>query len=207
MLIFLAVGAAEAQKEPRMARLTEGLSPSFVSGRWIDRSGRIRFSHHVRTFSDARKLDPRFVQAVIAVESNFNPRAVSRKGAAGLMQLMPETARRYGIDDPFDPMQNVSAGTRHLRILLDRYAGDLELTLAAYNAGETAVERHGGVPPYPETQAYVKKVLALYYKSKKPPRHRLYRYEDKQGRVTVANTVPQGAKNISPVVFTRRTNF
>ena len=104
-------------------------------------------------------LDPDLVQAVVAVESGFRPDAVSPKGAQGLMQLMPYTARALGVKDSFDPAANLDGGTRYLRALIERYDGDVKRALAAYNAGEGAVARHGGVPPYPETMAYVRKVL------------------------------------------------
>jgi soluble lytic murein transglycosylase-like protein len=104
-------------------------------------------------------LDPDLVQAVVAVESAFRPDAVSPKGAQGLMQLMPRTARALGVKDSFDPADNLDGGTRYLRALVTRYGGDVKRALAAYNAGEGAVARHGGVPPYPETLAYVRKVL------------------------------------------------
>lgn len=107
-------------------------------------------------------LDPRLVEAVIRVESGGNPRAVSPRGAAGLMQLMPHRALLLGVRNPFDPAENVDAGARHLRDLLDRFGGALDLALAAYNAGEEAVRAHGGVPPYPETRQYVRRVRALY---------------------------------------------
>lgn len=113
-------------------------------------------------------LDPALVQAVIQTESNWNPFAVSRKGAFGLMQLLPSTAERYGVRDVFDPAQNVNGGTRYLRDLLDRFHGDLKKSLAAYNAGEQAVQRYGGVPKYPETRAYVQKVTKTYFQSGSP---------------------------------------
>src|SRR5207253_1203021 len=106
--------------------------------------------------------DAELVRAVIKVESNFNPRAVSRKGAMGLMQLMPQTARSLKVAHPFDPTENVEAGVRHLKRLLENFGGDLKLSLAAYNAGSGAVQRHNGVPPYAETQAYVRQITALY---------------------------------------------
>ncbi len=113
-------------------------------------------------------LDPDLVMAVVSVESGFRPRAVSPKGAQGLMQLMPKTASSLGVADAFDPAQNLDGGTRHLGQLLTLYGGDLTRALAAYNAGEGAVDRHGGVPPYRETRAYVKKVLERYDSQKKP---------------------------------------
>jgi soluble lytic murein transglycosylase-like protein len=108
-------------------------------------------------------VDPNLVRAVVKVESNFNPNAVSRKGAMGLMQLMPSTARQLNVTDPFDPEQNVDAGVRHLKQLLESYKGDVRLTLAAYNAGAGAVARSAGVPHYAETQNYVRRITNLYY--------------------------------------------
>ena len=104
-------------------------------------------------------LDPELVRAVVAVESDFHADAVSPKGAQGLMQLMPATARALGVKDAFDPAQNLDGGARHLRALIDQYEGDVKRALAAYNAGPGAVARHGGVPPYAETREYVRKVL------------------------------------------------
>jgi soluble lytic murein transglycosylase-like protein len=108
-------------------------------------------------------VDPNLVRAVVKVESNFNPNAVSRKGAMGLMQLMPSTARQLKVKNPFDPEQNVDAGVRHLKQLLESYGGDVKLTLAAYNAGAGAVARSSGVPHYAETQNYVRRITNLYY--------------------------------------------
>jgi soluble lytic murein transglycosylase len=107
------------------------------------------------------QLQPALVKAVIAAESGFDPAAVSRKGARGLMQLMPATAEQLGVDDPLQASDNVRGGTLYLRKMLDRY-GDLSRALAAYNAGPSAVDRYGGVPPFPETQDYVNRVLAYY---------------------------------------------
>jgi hypothetical protein len=104
-------------------------------------------------------VDPRLVRAIIQVESAYRTDAVSRKGAMGLMQLMPDMAQRYAVRNAFDPEANIIAGIQHLRALLDRF--DVALALAAYNAGEAAVERFGGIPPYPETQDYVRRVLSL----------------------------------------------
>jgi soluble lytic murein transglycosylase-like protein len=116
----------------------------------------------VQRLSAERGLDPKLVDSVVRVESAYNPSAVSHKGALGLMQLMPDTARRLEVDDPFDPEQNVRGGIRELDRLIERYSGNLQLALAAYNAGEGAVERHRGIPPFQETRDYVARVLSLY---------------------------------------------
>lgn len=115
------------------------------------------FSQLIAPLAAQHGVDPALVHAVVAVESNYQPTARSRKGAMGLMQLMPETARQYGVADAYEPAANLDAGIRHLRSLLDRY--DVGLALAAYNAGEATVRRYGGVPPFGETRAYVSRVL------------------------------------------------
>jgi soluble lytic murein transglycosylase-like protein len=109
-------------------------------------------------------MDPALVRAVIETESNWNPSAYSRKGAGGLMQLIPTTAQRYGANDVFNPQQNIDAGVRHLKGLLERYNGNLELALAAYNAGEGAVDRAHGIPAFRETRDYVQKVQDAYFR-------------------------------------------
>ena len=130
---------------------------------WLARSA--EFDAAIGRAADAAKVRPELVRAVIVVESGFNPRAISRRGAIGLMQLLPTTARRYGAFNAFDPEQNIRAGTLYLAELIARYGSDnLELVLAAYNAGENAVEKYGRhVPPYRETRAYVPNVLKMYH--------------------------------------------
>lgn len=113
-------------------------------------------------------VDPALVKAIIANESGFNANATSKTGAQGLMQLEPETAAGLGVDNAYDPSQNISGGTRYIRSLLERFHGDLRLAIAAYNAGPGAVEKYGGIPPYAETQNYVQNVLASYQQYKSP---------------------------------------
>ncbi len=141
-------------------------------------------------------VDPSLVRSVVKVESNFNPNAVSRKGAMGLMQLMPSTARSLNVSNPFDPTQNVDAGVRHLRKLLDSYGGNVRLTLAAYNAGAGAVARSAGVPHFRETQDYVRRITNLYNGGTEPGPHIFGRpaYEpvhmerDARGVLYISNT-------------------
>jgi soluble lytic murein transglycosylase-like protein len=119
----------------------------------------VPFAELITREATRQGVDPHLVSAVIRVESAYKPRARSRKGAKGLMQLMPSTVRQYGVKDPFDPGANIEAGVRHLKSLLERF--ELSLALAAYNAGEGAVQRFRGIPPYRETRDYVRKILAL----------------------------------------------
>ena len=137
-------------------------------------------------------VDPRLALAVITVESNFNPAARSHKDARGLMQLIPQTAERFNVKDAFDPRQNLHGGLAYLRFLLAYYEGQVTLAAAAYNAGERAVDRFRGVPPYPETQDYVKKVLALY-------RRELHPFDPKQ---TAPSPVVAGVRGALPLAGT-----
>ena len=129
---------------------------------------RARYRSHIDEAARRFNLEPRLVEAVIAVESGFDPRAVSPAGARGLMQLLPPTARDLQVRDSFDPRQNILGGARYLRQLLDRFDGDLTLTVAAYNAGPGRVVRAGGIPRQRETRNYVRKVTALYYAGAPP---------------------------------------
>ena len=127
----------------------------------IDRDGVEKL---VREAAERHQVDPALVRAVIETESNWNPGAVSRKGALGLMQLIPTTAQRFGVNDVFSPKQNVEAGVSYLKTLLERYNGNLDLAVAAYNAGEGAVDRAHGVPSYRETKNYVQRVQEAYFR-------------------------------------------
>jgi soluble lytic murein transglycosylase-like protein len=122
----------------------------------------------VDTIAVRHQIDPKLVLAIIAVESNFNVKAQSPKDAMGLMQLIPDTADRFNIKNAFDASQNIKGGVRYLRWLLSYYHGDVRLVAAAYNAGERAVDRYKGIPPYPETRKYVKRVLELYQQQSHP---------------------------------------
>ena len=149
----------------------------------------------IQESAQRHRVDPALVKAVISTESGWNPNAVSRKGAEGLMQLIPETAERFGVGNALDPAQNVEGGTTYLKWLLDRYNGDLRKTLAAYNAGEGAVDSYGGVPRYRETQQYVQKVTHAYFQPGsgrnttlwEPPKPPVRREVDSNGRVVFTN--------------------
>lgn len=125
----------------------------------IDGARRQAYDPMIKATASRHKVEMALVKAVIRAESDFVSHAVSPKGALGLMQLMPATARRHNVSRVFEPQQNVEGGVRHLRYLLDRYSGNLKLAVAAYNAGEGAVDKYGGVPPYRETQDYVQRVM------------------------------------------------
>lgn len=144
--VFTNIGSSAKRRAPSLGRSVE---PSSIEP-LVDASAS-RFD-----------VDPKLVHAVIRAESGYNPRAVSSKGAQGLMQLMPQTARELGVADSFDPAANIAGGTRYLRTLLDRFQGSLELALAGYNAGPEAVRRFGGIPPFSETREYVQRVLRDY---------------------------------------------
>ena len=140
--------------------MVSAVAPAASSGRTaLDRSDLRRL---VQTISREHGVDPSLVDALVRVESAYDPNAVSRRGAMGLMQLMPGTAKRLGVDDPFDPEKNIRGGVREVSRLLDQYSGNLQFALAAYNAGEGAVARYRGVPPYSETRNYVSRILTIY---------------------------------------------
>ena len=151
-------GFARYQPKSEYEVRTASLSPN-VSSR-LTRA----YDPAIRRASRQHGVSAALVKAVIAAESGFDPGAVSRRGAQGLMQLMPDTARDLGVDDALDPWQNIDGGTRYLGQMIARFPGELTLAVAAYNAGPEAVTRHGGVPPYDETRSYVSRVLRLYKK-------------------------------------------
>jgi soluble lytic murein transglycosylase-like protein len=154
-----------------------------------------RLERIVQDAAARHQVDPALVKAVINTESGWKTTAVSRKGAMGLMQLIPGTAQRFGVGNPYDPAQNVEGGTTYLKTLLDRYNGDLSKSLAAYNAGEGAVDKSGGVPWYPETQRYVQKVTDAYFRPDSgrnptllgPHKDQVRKEVDSTGRVIFTN--------------------
>lgn len=150
------------RSQPNKNKTRPGVTPVPPSDKSLERF--TRYDQAIIEAATLYQLPQELVRAVIKVESDYDPRAVSTAGAQGLMQLMPETALRMQIRDSFDPRLNILAGTRYLRILANTFNGDIQLTVAAYNAGEGAVARHGGIPPYAETQAYVTKVLHFYHR-------------------------------------------
>lgn len=152
------VGYEEVHLPPEPVAVTPAAAREPMTG-LMSASGAVDVSAAVKAASSRNKLNPDLINSMIRVESGFNPHAVSPKGAQGLMQLMPQTAARMGVADPFNPVENIEGGTRYIRELLDRYHLDLAKALAAYNAGPERVEQYHGVPPYPETIAYVSRVI------------------------------------------------
>ena len=135
-------------------------------GRDISVYGRVLYKNIILKASKKYNVSPKLIEAVIKAESGFNIKAVSDKGAEGLMQLMPQTQRKLDVTDPFNPSQNIYGGTEYLKSLISKYRGNLPLALAAYNAGSKAVKKYGGIPPYDETRNYVNEVMQ-YYKEKR----------------------------------------
>lgn len=150
-----------------------------------------RYDPIIKTVANEYGVDAQLIHSIILAESNYNEFAISTKGAVGLMQLMPETARDYGVENLYNPTENIEGGVRYLLDLMNYYDQNLSLSLAAYNAGPQAVEKYGGIiPPYPETKRYVRKVMAYYNQSKaaKRQRSKIYKFYDESGKVVLTNS-------------------
>ena len=157
----------------------------------LPQSSRRRHGADIREIAERYRVSETLVRAIVRAESGFDPAAVSPKGAGGLMQLMPQTASALGVVDRFDPRENITGGVRHLRYLLDRYRGSVPMALAAYNAGERPVDAYGGIPPYPETQRYVRRVMReAGLEDTHAASHVLYRYVGPDETLTYSNIRP-----------------
>lgn len=141
----------------------------------------------VQEMASRYKIPAKLIHSIIRAESAYDSRAVSHKGAMGLMQLMPETAKAYGVRDAFDPVQNIQGGVKYLRDLIKLYDADTKLVLAAYNAGQEAVKKYGGVPPYLETRNYIKRIQSSYRKTRIANGTKIYKYVDENGRTVLTN--------------------
>jgi hypothetical protein len=153
------------------------------------------YKEKIQTLSQKHDMREDLVIAVARAESSFNPFAVSPKGAVGIMQLMRDTARQYGVINRYNAHENIEAGVRHLKYLYGKYRGNIPLTLAAYNAGEEAVSKHNGVPPYRETRNYIRRVMSMMGMSTASataarPRTKIYKYTDGAGRTIITDTLP-----------------
>ncbi len=163
------------------------LGSSFAFLRAQNDSRAARYSQVIESLSRQIGVPPELVHSVIKVESNYNEKAVSPKGAMGLMQLMPETAKFYGVADPFNPEENIRGGILYLKDLIRLYEGRTNYVLAAYNAGQEALKKFGGIPPYPETVAYIRKVMAHYSRPYIPSGLPIYRIQDESGKIVLTN--------------------
>ena len=149
--------------------------------------GRRTYDPVVRKVAKRHGIEADLIHAIIRAESNYESTAVSPKGARGLMQLMPATARAYGVRDDFDPEQNIEGGTKYLKDLIKLYGGKTSLVLAAYNAGQEAVKKYKGIPPYPETRDYIKRIQAGYKSPSIRTRTIIYKYYDADGKLVLTN--------------------
>lgn len=146
-----------------------------------------KFDKIIKAVAEKYNLEASLIHSIIRTESNYDPHCISSKGALGLMQLMPETARIYGVGNPLEPRDNIEGGVRYLKDLINLYNGRTRFVLAAYNAGQTAVKKYGGIPPYPETRNYIEKVMTSYPKSFIKTGTKVYKYQDSSGRVVFTN--------------------
>jgi len=202
-LLWIA-GGATAAAEVRLERRPDGTLEMVNRGASrqsaVSQRSRPEIDGLIETHARSQELDPELVRAVVIAESSYDPAARSHKGAMGLMQLMPATARSLQVENPYNPDENLRGGTTYLRRLLDRFGGDLELALAGYNAGPEAVDRYRGLPPYPETHDYVDRVMRLFRGEAPRPAagtvtrgRRTYLHRDAAGRLVLSTVRPSGS--------------
>jgi soluble lytic murein transglycosylase-like protein len=146
------------------------------------------YSKIIKEVAEKHGLEPDLIHSIIRAESNYDPQAVSSRGAMGLMQLMPETAKKYGVRNPFDPSDNIEGGVRYLKELALLYSKKTKLVLAAYNAGQEAIRKYGGIPPYPETISFIEKVKAKYPPADIRVRTKIYKFHNASGEVVLTNS-------------------
>ena len=146
-----------------------------------------KYDKIIKAVAEKYDLEASLIHSIIRTESDYDPHCVSSKGALGLMQLMPETAKIYGVGNPFIPRDNIEGGVKYLKDLINLYGRRTRFVLAAYNAGQTAVKKYGGIPPYPETRNYIEKVMTSYPKSFITTKTKVYKYQDSSGRVVFTN--------------------
>jgi len=149
-----------------------------------------KYDRIIRSISVSQGIRASLIHALIKAESDYDPFAVSKKGASGLMQLMPETAEAYNVQNVFDPYENIEAGVKYFKKLLKKNDGNVQLALAAYNAGQSVVEKYGGVPPYPETRRFIKKVNSFEQKISGGRSSKIYTFYDASGRLVITNIPP-----------------
>jgi soluble lytic murein transglycosylase-like protein len=181
----------------KLIRVTVSTQPAAAKSRPNEPAPPAAYSSIVDRVASEQALPPELIHSVIQVESNYNSGAVSPKGAQGLMQLMPDTAKRFGVPDSFDPVENIQGGAKYLKYLLDLYKGDYPRALAAYNAGEKAVAKYGGIPPYPETQNYVTQVQNRIAQRRSSPTPAAPKPEPP---AKAAETAPDAPRHIQEIV-------
>ncbi len=155
---------------------------------WGNNASDRQYDQIIRKIAQQYDVDPELIHSIIKAESNYNSQAVSPKGAVGLMQLMPDTAKEYGVRNRYDPIENIEGGTKFLKDLFQTYDQKDDLVLAAYNAGPEAVKKHKGVPPYPETVQYIQRVKSYWNPEQSPNKNeKIFSFRDKSGRLTITN--------------------
>lgn len=204
VLLFAVSAAAEVRivvkKDGTKLIVNDRADAHYSDLTWLARQHdrRSKYDDLIEEHARRYRIDPVLVRAVIQVESDFKPNTISRKGARGLMQLIPATAKRYRVKDVFDPDENIRGGVNYLRDLLEMFPGNLPRALAAYNAGENTVVRYRGIPPFPETETYVKRALTVYYGR---PYGQAVMYPGKRGKPSLRGGFARGTGELAATVM------